>query len=271
MNLFAPERLFWLAALIAVCSVGLAAEPLARRLGGLNEPIRLESSITSEAEPPLSLEPVLALAPFGRVEQVEAPSAPDTSTLDLSLHGVVIALRPENSRAIVSEAGEPPQVYRPGDAIAAGTILAGVEHDRILVDVENRRETLFFPDTPQSPPQGAPAPARPSAAPAAAAGPSDTAIAIADLRQSFKDNPYRVLEDLGIEATRAGYRVGDAPAEPVRRAGLRPGDLVDSVNGQPVGNIELDRRFFDSVAATGQARIEVVRGDERLVFSFPLQ
>jgi general secretion pathway protein C len=268
-----PERLFWAAAAAALVSLGLAADPLARRLGSGAEPLRLPAPSAPPApEPPLSLDPILDLSPFGRPEEPDAPAAQAEETaLDLTLHGVVIAAGSKSSRAIVSNATEPPQAYAPGDRIAGVATLVAVEHDQIVLEVDGRRETLVFSDpAPQTETEAAPR-ALPPLPETAAPAPSDAALAIAEMRERFRDNPYRVLEDLGIEASEAGYRIGANPAEAVRRAGLRPGDIVDSVNGHRVGNVELDRRFFETVAATGQARVEVVRGDQRLVLSFPLQ
>ena len=56
--------------------------------------------------------------------------------------------------------------------------------------------------------------------------------------------PSGSSDDLGLVATEAGYEVGAEPAEPARRAGLEPGDLVAKVNGQQLGDIGRDRRFF---------------------------
>lgn len=57
----------------------------------------------------------------------------------------------------------------------------------------------------------------------------------------------------------------------VKLAGLKSGDLVRSVNGQTVGNPDDDRRFYDRIAASGQARLEVERNGRILTFSFPLR
>ena len=273
MKAITPDRLFWFAAAAALVSVGIAAEPLARRLGGERDPLRLPAAAApATAEPPLSLDPIHDLAPFGRVEQAGAPAPEAEETaLDLTLHGVVIAASPENSRAIVSSGAEPPQAYAPDDRIADVATLVAVEHDVVVLEVDGRREALLFSVPAAQAAEDAPARSLSVLPQIAEPAPTDTALAISEMREGFRDNPYRVLDELGIEATEAGYRVGASPAEAVRRAGLRPGDIVDLVNGHRVGNVELDRRFYDSVAATGQARVEVVRGGDRLVLSFPLQ
>ena len=99
----------------------------------------------------------------------------------------------------------------------------------------------------------------------------DFEAVVAGYRERLRDDPRRVLDDLGLVATEAGYEVGADPASPVRRAGLEPGDLVAKVNGQQVGDIERDRKFFDEVVASGRARVEVVRNGQRIPLSFPLK
>ena len=112
--------LVWLAAALAAVSVGLAAAPLPGRFAGDSglpppEPVRREDA----AEARVSLDAILALSPFGRIAQPAepAPEAQETE-LGLTLHGVVIATRPEASSAIVSGPSEPARSYTVGQAVA---------------------------------------------------------------------------------------------------------------------------------------------------------
>ena len=68
-----------------------------------------------------------------------------------------------------------------------------------------------------------------------------------------------------------GYRIAEQHDSGVGLAGLRAGDIVTSVNGQAVGDVEQDRSLFDNVAASGLARVEVQRDGRTIVLSFPLQ
>ena len=98
----------------------------------------------------------------------------------------------------------------------------------------------------------------------------DLEAVVARYRGRIRDDPQRVLDDLGIVAGEAGYEVGAEPATLLRRAGLEPGDLIAKVNGQQIGDVGRDRSFFDVVVASGRARVEVVRDGQRIVLSFPL-
>jgi general secretion pathway protein C len=80
-----------------------------------------------------------------------------------------------------------------------------------------------------------------------------------------------MLDQIGLVARENVYRVSEQHDSGVTLAGIRTGDLVRTVNGQPVGNVDRDRRLFDAVAATGLARLEIERDGETIVMSFPLE
>jgi general secretion pathway protein C len=99
----------------------------------------------------------------------------------------------------------------------------------------------------------------------------DARATLATYGDRFRDDPQAVLDEFGLLATAEGYQVTDAASDPVLRAGLLPGDLVATVNGQQVGNIQRDLNLFDEITAAGHARVEVVRDGRRMTLSFPLQ
>ena len=100
---------------------------------------------------------------------------------------------------------------------------------------------------------------------------SNARATLATYGNRFRDDPQAVLDELGLVATAEGYRVADGASEAVLRAGLLAGDLVATVNGQQVGNIQRDLNLFDEITAAGHARVEVVRDGRRMALSFPLQ
>ena len=284
-----PGLALWSAIALATVSVGLAAGPLPWRFlgeSGLPAPApRAPDAAPAEA---VALGPILALAPFGRLSEPE-PAAPQAETaLGLTLHGVLIAGRPGASSAIISAQAEPARAVTVGQAVGGATLVA-VESDRVILAVGDRRETLSFPDTRRAASEtggdrgvqalqalvtggGVPA-ARSGATGAAPAAPAATGpdAMIADYRARIRANPKTVLDGLGLAASEAGYRVTEGAPPMLRRAGLRPGDVVATVNGQQVGDVETDRALFDDVAASGRARIEVLRDGQRVVLSFPLR
>lgn len=267
----------WIGAAISAVSVGFAAGPVAWRLAGESGQVIGAATAAPASEAlRVDLAPILAFAPFGRTVAVPAsPQAVGETGLGLTLLGVTVSMPSSQSRAIIAggDSGRADS-YAVGSNITAGATLAEVTRTHVVLSVEGRLETLSF--------------AKPGAtkAPAGRADlrnliPSNTATAspaadgaeavIARYRAAILQNPKSVMDRLGLEATGDGYRISDAASPGVRQAGFRPGDLVTSVNGQKVGDVASDQRYFDVVAASGKARVEVQRDGQTIVMTFPLQ
>jgi general secretion pathway protein C len=245
-------------------------------------PVAMPTAASPEmAVPPVDIGPILALAPFGSVPVAAEPVRPlGETTLDLVLLGVVVRSDPALSRAMIDASGTVGQ-FGPQDPINAGAVLVEVAQDHVILQVDGALQTLSFPvadadgTAPGLPESGT---ARLAAAIAGqtAAVESDPAPATPEdyinlWRERIRANPGEVLTAIGLIATPDGYVIADQHDSGVQRAGLRAGDLVRSVNGQPVGNVDDDRRLYDEVAASGMARIEIERDGRTIVMSFPLQ
>ena len=87
-------------------------------------------------------------------------------------------------------------------------------------------------------------------------------------RDKLNADPERTLNSIGVDPVQAGdaqgYKLGGLANSPLlRNTGLQSGDVLLSVNGQPVGDIAQDQLRINSVLAEGSARLEVMRGDRR--------
>jgi general secretion pathway protein C len=275
----------------ALGSIAAAAAPVAWHLGGWSaampeQPVAAAAVALPELEP-VRIDPILDLSPFGVVEAPVAPDIPiSETTLDLVLHGVVVQADPTASMAFIGHEGMS-QGYRPDDMIADRARLVEVASDHVVLEVEGELQTLSFPE---------PGNAAPSAETGAATsgpdrlrelvaaqtqggeasapqdeGPQTTQDHIQLWRDRIRANPQEVLDAIGLIPTENGYRIAEQHDSGVGLAGLRAGDVVTSVNGQAVGDVEQDRTLFDSVAASGLARVEVQRDGRTIVMSFPLQ
>jgi general secretion pathway protein C len=92
--------------------------------------------------------------------------------------------------------------------------------------------------------------------------------ALDTLQRQLEEDPAGTLANYGVEPVEAGggsgYRIGsDVPAAALARVGLKEGDVVLSVNGRPVGDIQQDRAQLREIADQGSARLEIQRGDRR--------
>lgn len=278
----------------ALASLAVAAAPVAWHLAGRSA--AMPERPTAEAAPapapalpgPVDVGPILDLAPFGTVAAAAAPERSIGETaLDLVLRGVVVQGDPAASMAFVGHEGVT-RGYRPGDTIAERAELVEVGPDQVVLEVDGELQTLSFPD-----PDGAATASAPAAVsgtdrlrelvaaqaqgggaqpPEEVAGEPQTTQDYIDLwRERIRANPGEVLDAIGLIPTDNGYRIAEEHDSGVGLAGLRAGDVVTSVNGQAVGDVERDRELFDEVAASGQARIEVEREGDTIVMSFPLR
>ncbi len=139
------DWLVWLVAALVAMSVGLAVSALPRKLADRRDRVATVGPDSGPAVAPLAIEGILALAPFGRPAVPTTPGIVPETDLSLTLHGVVRAIPPSRSRAIVSSDGGPAKSHLIGDEIADGMRLVEVQSDHVVIENDGRRETLSFP------------------------------------------------------------------------------------------------------------------------------
>lgn len=272
-----PPFVVWLALALTVISLGATAGPVVWRLAGeTGQPPPAPVALPDQPAPRTDLGPVLAFAPFGSAAQPQAaaPEPAGETALGLTLLGVTIATPASASRAIIAGAEPVAQSYAVGAAITDQAVLHAVQADHVVLRVGDRLETLSF----TKPGAAAPAagvtdlrnliPQQGAAAPAPDNAPD---AVIARYRNAIQQDAQGVMDRLGLEITDQGYRITDQASPGVRQAGFRPGDVVTTVNGQKVGDMAADRGYFDEVAASGRARVEIQRDGQSIVMSFPLR
>ncbi len=216
--------------------------------------------------------------------------APDTS-LALQLLGIFSTGDDRLAGAVIAERGKEGDLFRIGMAVPGGATLEKVDADRVLLRRRGQLETLRF--------DAAPVDGAGAHAGAGAELPKGLDISgglrglrdrlmsqvddgggaasrgravLDDLVAGLKENPDKVLGDLGLtSAGGGGYAVGEgSSSDAMRNIGLRPGDVVLSVNGKPLGNVQNDARMVDEVKASGEARVEIRRGSQTFTVNYPL-
>ena len=226
-----------------------------------------------------------------------APANAPVTTLALELLGVFEATDPQQSSAVIAEQRQDGEVYQVGQNVPGNAVLAKVFADRVVLQRGSTFETLKFPESPdavnlshnafaggddttgegidvqalqQEAVEAAEAElAAPAAEPPQALnGAARSGNAVESYSNRFKVDPNRVLTELGVQAIASGsangYRIGSASNAPgFAQVGLQPGDVVLTVNGQAVGNVQNDRQQIDSIRSQGSARLEVQRGNRR--------
>lgn len=157
-------------------------------------------------------------------------SAPGTVTsLDLTLFGITMNEAGGGGSAILAGADGVQSSFAVGDDVLPGVKLAGVAFDHVILDRGGARESLFLDQSSLA--EGAPAVA-------AAPVPSMTAQPAGNGALS----PQAVQSGVGFSARSEGGTVTGLTVQPqgdgavFRAVGLRPGDVIRSVNGRPVAS-----------------------------------
>lgn len=270
--------LLWTAAALGAVSLGWTAAPVVWRVMGEDGQIIPAVGAQAPVAARSDLGPLLAFAPFGQdsLPSPEPEVAGETS-LGLTLLGVTIGNPVSASRAIVSGGDTPVASYPVGARITANADLAEVKPDHVVLRVDGRLETLSFADRSTVTARGAGNNLRnliPQAALQTDPQPQqsdDPDAVIGRYRAAIQTDAQGVLDRLGVTPTDTGYLIGTNASPGVLQAGMRPGDVITSVNGQPVGKMDADREYFDVVAASGRARVELQRDGQAIVMSFPLR
>lgn len=198
--------------------------------------------------------------------------APDTK-LRLELLGVTVASQDQGSGAIIAPQNGEGEFYRLGDRIQGRTKLAGVQTDKVILDTNGKLETLKFEEQN-----------RRGVSARAVARPEPSTLS---LRERFRDvrspsdflemttdaaaqDPQAAIRQLGLLSNGPGQGYQVQSGSMLSALNLRPGDIVLSVNGQRLGDASADQMILQQVRDSGQARIEVQRGNQRFVVNHSL-
>lgn len=271
-----PAALWTLAAVTAI-NLGWSAAPVVWRLAGQDgQIIPAFAGPQATAAARTDLAPLLDFAPFGQDSlPTPEPQVTGETSLGLTLLGVTIGNPASASRAIISGGDTPVASYPVGARVLGNADVAEVNADHVVLRVDGRLETLSFADTGTATARAAGSNLRNLIPQATQAAPTNTSNAPEDVinryRAAIQADALGVLDRLGVTPTPDGYQIGVNASPGVLQAGMRPGDVITSVNGQRVGDMEADRQYFDQVAASGRARVELQRDGQAIVMSFPLR
>lgn len=187
-------------------------------------------------------------------------NAPDTS-LQLKLDGVFASSSQSQSSAIISEQGQGiGKLYRVGQQVVGGAVLSAVYVDRVLLQRNGQEEVLRFiksnllgGDTP------------PVASNPVASQADKARNLLSNAIQRLDSDASSYLNEMGLIASQQGYEITDnTPSHIRRKLGLKAGDRVVRLNGQTLGNVQLDKNLLQQIQQTGRARIEIQRGGQHL-------
>lgn len=173
---------------------------------------------------PLSAAGLESFDPFFRLSA--SSGAAVVTSLDLTLHGIREDRATGRGSAILGLPGGEQSSFAVGEEVLPGVVLHEVGFDSVTLLKGGAREQLFLDQSAPAEPSGAPA--APAPAPAAAsAAPVEPPIRFQPRSRDGRVNGVVVQPGSSGDAFRA--------------AGFAPGDVIVSVNGEPVTSAEQAR------------------------------
>ncbi len=190
------------------------------------------------------------------------PSDAPETRMSLVLAGTIASSDPKGGLGIIGETAATAKVYKVGDSIVGGARLNAVYDDRVILERGGQLEALLLPREYRGGAGVNPAlPPRPIANAPAGAG-----AEVADrVRRLIAQDPGSVSEIMRPQPVftngqQRGYRVYPGRnRQQFTRLGLRPGDLVMSINGTPLDDPQRGMEIFRSISSADQVRVTVER------------
>ena len=191
------------------------------------------------------------------VSGANGANAPQTN-MPLVLTGVIAANNPNDGLAILGPSAAATKVYAVGDNIPGGARLHAVLTDHVLLDRDGRLEALTLPHqlSGNAPP------------PSLSAAPTEAPI-IDRMRELVSRDPGIIGDIMRPEPVFAGgkqqgFRVYPGrDAEAFLRLGLRPGDLVTAIDGQPLDDPSRGDQILSTLGSSSEAHITVLRNGQQ--------
>ncbi len=210
----------------------------------------------SGARRPVDLMAIANAHLFGQAEIAagDAANAPRTS-MPLVLAGLLAADDPEAGFAIVGESAAAAKLHGVGSTLPGGARLHSVFGDRIVIERGGVLESLVLPK------QLLPSTAQAAPLPLA----TDNSGVVDRMRQAIQQNPGALSDVIRSQQVIAGgkqrgFRVypGRNPAA-FSRLGLRPGDLITSINGTPLDDPSRGEEVMRTLGSAPEVRVTIMR------------
>lgn len=211
-----------------------------------------------------------ATKPMAQIE-MKAPETP----LNLTLHGVFVDEDPQKGAAIIATSGSTQKYYRVGAEIMNGVKLQAVFNDRVVLLRNGQSEVLRFPKLSSSGSNvisGLPTASTRSSG----NGGSVAATSLREYKEEFQQQPLKIFEHVRFVPVRSrdglkGYRVlPQKNRELYNRLGIRPSDLVTSVNGVSLTNDQEAMKLMDMLKDASTIQVDIVRNGQPQSLTFSL-
>ena len=214
---------------------------------------------------------------FGRsADSVPALEDLPVSSLSVVVYGIVATAR--GGLALISAADGPPEPIFQGQEIQSGVVLDAVLTDRIVIRRGAVKEYVLLEivgasvDSTQAPP-----------GPAAVAG----AVDVDRHLRSLSAGRYSITRELIQAQMRSpamwrnaalvpqpggGFLVRDiVPGSIYEKLGLRAGDVITGVNGEPINSVEDALKLYQRIGQLNEVQLELRRGTAKQQLNYVVQ
>ena len=188
--------------------------------------------------------------------------APDTR-LNLTLLGILAADQDKGSRALIADGGGEEKPYSVGDKVPGGVNLQSIFPDRVILSRNGQLEVLRLDkDKPLSSLQAA---NNGPAIPSSTVG-DETTEMLAKVREQLLQDPskaadYIRVQPANVNGEQRGYRIYPGRDRALfNNAGLRPGDIVTSLNGTPLADPAQALQMLADVSQATSLNLTIERG-----------
>ena len=296
----APRALFWLLAAAIVLSVFQCSHtllnPKALEISPTTRVSKKTSNMKKQPIEQVNIEAVVSRNLFGKPTtqmsaQAQLVAKAAETRLPLELRAVFESSESSISAAIIGQRGQNAKLFTVGDSIPGNAILEAVVDDKVLLRRAGKLEFLPFPESKYQATQNQKAkdtidqtkneplvissdavkqtPATGMLETIEAQAPTAESSIEPALLRELRENPQEMISKIGLSETKSGgYRVGNVSNSPyLRQSGLQSGDVILSINGQTLSNVQNDRTQLAGLMAGGTARLEIQRGDIRFTIT----
>ena len=190
---------------------------------------------------------------FGRAAPSRSPAAEASvapSNLNMTLTGV--AVRASGGCALVIVQGQPESAFCSGEELSPGVRLDTVQRDRIVIVRNGAREAVFMKDA-----EGAAAVPPP---PIVQSVGTDRQLVDRRQLQQQLGRPEFLNQALIVPNPDGGFLVRQVQAGSLyEKLGLRPGDVIRNVNGQPLTSMDDVMRLYQQFGTAQRVLVDVQR------------
>ena len=211
---------------------------------------------------------------FGIAGQAKAPDTAQVSSLNVRLKGVFAFSQNSPAFAIVNTGAKNDEPFKVDDEIISGVVLDGVYPGHILIKRAGLVERVNLEERAGS--VGTVAPKTQFRLNTTPQGretqPGNFNLSRSELQKSLQDP--KQLGNLGrVNANPGGgVLVEEVPGGSLaEKLGLQSGDVVRTVNGNPINSPADLGRVYQQIGQTGQVRVEGARGGRPLNLTYNVQ